>query len=181
MKTSLILAAALAAFTLTAQPAPEKRTFSQTMDRSFTGVEREFVPAVEALPEAQFSFAPTQGEFKGVRTFASQAKHVAAVNCMVAAAMLGDKAPADEGEDGPKAMVAKAEVVAYVKGSFEYGHKALAAITEANALEPVRSPFGKGTMSRLALANILLGHTFDHYGQMVVYLRMNGIVPPASR
>ncbi len=181
-RSTAFLAASLAVASLCAQ-APEKRTISQTMERSFTGVEKEFVPAVEAMGEPQFAFAPTQGEFKGVRTFATQAKHVAAVNYMVAAAMLGEKSPVDlgEGDDGPATVKSKADVVTFVKGSFTYAHKALAAITDQNALEPIKSPWGSGMTSRLALANILLGHAFDHYGQMVVYLRMNGIVPPASR
>lgn len=180
-RTSAIAAAFLAAAVLTAQ-APVKRTLAQTLERTFTGVEGEFVPAVEAMPEAQFAFAPTQGEFKGVRTFAAQAKHVAAVNYQVAAAILGEKVPAEAAEDdGPAAMTAKGEIVGFVKGSFTYAHKALGTLTDQNALEPIKSPWGSGTTSRLALSGILLGHVFDHYGQMVVYLRMNGIVPPASR
>jgi uncharacterized damage-inducible protein DinB len=178
-RIAFVLAASLAAATLSAQ---EHKTLAQTMDASLSGAEKELVPAVEAMPDAQFIFAPTQGKFEGVRTFAKQAKHVAAVNYMVAAAILGEKAPAEVGEgDGPAAMEAKAEVVAYLKNSYTYAHKALSTLTEKNALEGVKAPFGSEKMSRLTLANILLGHTFDHYGQIVVYLRMNGIVPPASR
>src|SRR5215470_4336124 len=62
---------------------PESRTVAQVLDRGVTGVENEFVPAVGAMPEDKFSFAPSSGEFKGVRTFAQQVKHVAAVNYMV--------------------------------------------------------------------------------------------------
>lgn len=182
MNPTRILAAALFAATALVAQAPGKATLAQTMDHSFAGVEQEFVPAVEAMPEAQFAFAPSAGEFKGVRTFALQAKHVAAVNYVVAAAILGEKPPADAAEDdGPATLTDKAGIVTFVKGSFTYAHKALATLTEQNLLEPVRAPWGTGTMTRLALANILLGHAFDHYGQMVVYLRMNGIVPPASR
>jgi len=181
-RISVILAASLAALTLTAQPAPERKTLSQSMDRAFGQAEKEFVPAVEALPEAKFGFVPTKGQFKGVRSFGAQAKHVAAVNYLLGAAILGEKPPAEVGEgDGPATMKTKAEVVAYVKGSYEYAHKALASLTDANALEPLKSPFGNGMTNRVELSNILLGHTFDHYGQIVVYLRMNGIVPPASR
>jgi uncharacterized damage-inducible protein DinB len=176
-RTSIFLVAALAA-TLSAQ---EKPTIARSLDASLGQAEKELVPAVEAMPEATFGFVPSQGEFKGVRTFAQQAKHVAAVNYQVAAVMLGEKAPVDTGgESGPEALKTKAEVVKFVKDSYAYAHKALNAMNEQNALEPLKAPWGSST-TRFALASILLGHTFDHYGQMVVYLRMNGIVPPASR
>ncbi|MGA7751447.1 MAG: DinB family protein, partial [Candidatus Sulfotelmatobacter sp.] len=60
-------------------------------------------------------------------------------------------------------------------------HKAIATINESNVMGTVKSPFGEGSVSRLGLAMSVSSHGFDHYGQMVVYLRMNGIVPPASR
>jgi uncharacterized damage-inducible protein DinB len=177
-RTSIFLAAALAV-TVSAQ---EKATIARSLDVSFGRAEQELVPAVEAMPDAKFDFVPSTGEFKGVRTFAQQAKHVAAVNFQVAATMLGEKPPADlGGENGPETLKAKADVVKFVKDSYVYAHRALNAMNDQNALEPIKSPWGSGTTTRFALATILLGHTFDHYGQMVVYLRMNGIVPPASR
>ena len=151
------------------------------MDRSLSGVEKEFVSAAEAMPEDKFSFAPTTGEFKGVRTFAQQVKHVAAVNYMVFAAMLGEKAPDTGGENGPDSIKTKAEILKYLKESFILGHRAMAGMTPDNLVEPIANPFGPRPVTRLALGNSIVGHCFDHYGQMVVYLRMNGIVPPASR
>ncbi len=160
----------------------EPRTVAQIMDRSVKGVEGEFVPAAEAMPEDKFSYAPTNGEFKGVRTFAQQVKHVAAVNYLVAASILGEKSPVDTGgENGPDSVKSKAEVVQFLKDSFAYVHKAVSAITEKNQAEPIKSPFGQGMTTRLGMATLIVGHCFDHYGQMVVYLRSNGIVPPASR
>ena len=159
-----------------------KTTVSQVMDRGVTGVEKEFVPAAEAMPEDKFAFAPTSGEFKGVRTFAQQVKHVAAVNYLVAASILGEKPPIDLGdENGPPTVKTKADAVKFLNDSFAYVHKAVASLTEANMLEPIKSPFGEGKTTRLAMATLIVGHCFDHYGQMVEYLRMNGIVPPASR
>src|SRR5208337_1187497 len=124
-------------------------------------------------------FAPSNGEFKGVRTYAEQIKHVAAVNYFFGAAILGDKVPDDE--TGPAAVKTKAEIINYLKESFVYVHKAIQTINEKNLVEPVKSPFGEGTVTRLGLATSVGSHCFDHYGQMVEYLRMNGIVPPASR
>jgi uncharacterized damage-inducible protein DinB len=162
------------------QEAP--RSVSEVMDRAVKSVEGEFVPAAEAMPEDKYSYAPTGGEFKGVRTFAQQAKHVAAVNYLVASAMLGEKPPVDPGgESGPDSIKSKAEIVKFLKGSFEYVHKAAGAINPNNQVEPIKNPFGEGTATRLGMATLIVGHCFDHYGQMVVYLRSNGIIPPASR
>lgn len=164
-----------------AKPA-EPRTVSQVLDRSVTNVENEFVPAADAMPEDKYSFAPTAGEFKGVRTFEQQVKHVAAVNYILAAGILGEKPPVDTGEEsGPASVKSKADIMKYLKDSFVYLHKAIGSINEKNQVAAVKSPFGEGNATRLALATGAVGHCFDHYGQMVVYLRMNGIIPPASR
>ena len=165
----------------TAKPA-EPRTVSQVLDRSVANVENEFVPAADAMPEDKYSFAPTNGEFKGVRTFGDQVKHVAAVNYILAAAALGEKPPVDTGEEsGPASVKTKADIMKYLKDSFEYLHKAAVSVNYKNLVAPVKSPFGEGNATRLALATGAVSHCFDHYGQMVEYLRMNGIIPPASR
>jgi uncharacterized damage-inducible protein DinB len=165
-----------------AKPANETRTVTSILDNSLTSVESEFAPAAEAMPEDKYGFVPSNGEFKGVRSFAQQVKHVAAVNFLIAAALLEEKPPVETGgESGPDALKTKAEIVKYLKDSFTYAHKAFATISEKNAGGSVQSPFGDGTASRLGLATIIVGHCFDHYGQMVVYLRTNGVIPPASR
>jgi uncharacterized damage-inducible protein DinB len=159
----------------------EHRTVAQVLDRTVMNVEHEFVPAAEAMPEDRFGFAPSNGEFKGVRNFADQIKHVAAVNYIFGAAILGEKVPVDVGdESGPASVKTKAQIVDYLKASFVYVHKAVQTINEKNLVEPIKSPFGEGTVTRLGLATSVSAHCFDHYGQMVEYLRMNGIVPPAS-
>jgi uncharacterized damage-inducible protein DinB len=160
----------------------EHRTVTQVLDRSVSNVEHEFVPAADAMPEDKFDFAPTNGEFKGVRTFAQQIKHVAAVNYIFGAAILSERVPVDVGdESGPASLKTKAEILAYLKDSFAYVHKAIQTINDKNLVEPLKSPFGEGTVTRLGLATSVSSHCFDHYGQMVEYLRMNGIIPPASR
>lgn len=160
----------------------EHRSIAQVLDHSIAGVESEFVPAAEAMPEDKYSFAPTNGEFKGVRTFAQQAKHVAAVNYLVGAAILEEKPPVElGGENGPDSVKTKADTVKFLKDSFTYVHRAIATINDGNLLKPIKSPFGEGMVTRLGMATLIVGHCFDHYGQMVEYLRMNSIVPPASR
>jgi hypothetical protein len=161
---------------------PEYHTIAQVLDHSVAGVESEFASAAGAMPEDKFSFAPTNGEFKGVRTFAQQVKHVAAINYMVGAAILAEKPPIElGGEDGPESVKTKAEIEAFLKGSFAYLHKAVGTINDGNLLSPIKSPFSQSMVTRLGMATLIVGHCFDHYGQMVEYLRMNGIIPPASR
>ncbi|HWZ81162.1 MAG TPA: DinB family protein [Terriglobales bacterium] len=181
-KSALMLAVVLAWCSLgSAQASDAKKTIMGELDGSVKMIEGELVPAVEAMPEDKFVFAPTGGEFKGVRTFAQQAKHVAAVNYIIASAILGEKPPVDTGgEKGPDSITSKADVVKFLKDSYAYAHKAVASITDGNAVASVPSPFG-GTTTRLGLGTAFAWHGFDHYGQMVEYLRMNGIVPPASR
>ena len=171
-----------AAHAQAAEPKPEHRTVTELLQRSITNMQHEFVPAAEAMPEDKYGFAPTNGQFKGVRTFAQQIKHVAAVNYELGAALLEQKSPVDIGdESGPASITSKADVLKYLKDSFDYVHKAIATINESNLAGTVRSPFGEGAVSRLGLAMAVASHGYDHYGQMVEYLRMNGIIPPASR
>jgi len=184
-----VCAFAFAVFALGQSSTPPKpknkethRTVSEVLDATIRNLERDFVPAAEAMPEEKFGFAPTNGEFKGVRTFAEQIKHVAAVNYEIGAAILQEKPPVEiNGESGPASITGKDEVLTYLKDSFKYVHKAIASVNENNLVEPMKSPFGEGTVSRLALVTEISSHGFDHYGQMVEYLRMNGIIPPASR
>src|ERR1700691_4008142 len=182
--TAVLLATlALCGGALAQTPTPtkdEKKTITQVVDSSTKRIEHDFVPAAEAMPEDKYGFAPTNGEFKGVRTFAQQVKHVAAVNYICASAILGEKPPVDlGGENGPDSIKTKAEIVKFIKDSYAYAHKAAATVTAENATGEVQTPFGKFT--RMGMAMLVTAHSFDHYGQMVEYLRMNGIVPPASR
>src|SRR5579864_1816516 len=165
-----------------AKPKEVHRTVTEVLDHTVSNLEREFVPAAEAMPEDKFNFAPTNGEFKGARTFAQQIKHVAAVNYELGAALLEQKSPVDvSDEEGPASMTTKADIMKFLKDSFTYVHKAIATINENNLVGTVKSPFGEARVSRLGLAADVGSHGEDHYGQMAVYLRMNGIVPPASR
>lgn len=145
--------------------------------------ESEVVGLAEAMPADKYDFAPTQGEFKNVRTFGQQMMHIAAVNYMVASAALGVPNPSEagKGENGPATIQGKDAVVQYLKDSYAYAHKAAVSITAANSLDLVKSPFGEGKAPRMSMPSVVAWHSFDHYGQAVVYARMNGIVPPASR
>ena len=167
---------------LWAQPAPTM-TVARLYDSQLKTTEGEVVSLAEAMPESKFGFRPTNGEFAKVRTFAEQIKHIAAVNYLVAGAVLGEKPPVNlgAGENGPDDVKSKDAVVKFLKDSFAYAHKAMLSLTDKNQLDMIKGPFGDQKSARGGLANVAVWHPFDHYGQMVVYARMNGVVPPASR
>jgi uncharacterized damage-inducible protein DinB len=161
-------------------------TIASAIDREISVVEKEVVEAAEAMPEDKFDFSPEKlnlsgSDYKGVRTFAQQVKHVAASNYLIWSPITGEKPPdtVNDGK-GPDNMKAKAEIIKYLKDSFAFGHKSVATLNSSNLVEPISSGSGRPT-TRLFLATFAAAHAFDHYGQMVEYLRMNGIIPPASR
>lgn len=166
-----------------AQPSPAAPTLASTVDRQISGVEKEVVEAAEAMPEDKFNFSPESlnipgDDYKGVRTFAQQVKHIAASNYAIWSPLTSDKFPKDfMGGNGPENLKSKADILKFLKDSFALGHKVAATLTPENMLQPP----GHSKSPRLFLATFAVAHAFDHYGQMVEYLRMNGIVPPASR
>ena len=201
IKTFLLLTAALlslaaaSAYAQTAKSSPAAGTsaslstaptIASAIDREITIVEKELIEAAEAMPEDKFDFSPDKlnlpgSDYKGVRTFGEQLKHIAASNYLIWSPITGQKPPdtVNDGK-GPDNMKAKAEIIKFVKDSFAFGHKSVATLNSSNLVEPITSSSGRPT-TRLFLAAFAAAHCFDHYGQMIEYLRMNGIVPPASR
>jgi uncharacterized damage-inducible protein DinB len=193
---SALVCFAVGAFAQTATPAATPNaqakktvppTIASAIDQQVSILEREFVSAAEAMPDDKFNFAPgslniASSEYKGVKTFAEEVRHVAATNYLLWGAITGDKSPIESKEDnGPSSLTSKADIVKYLKDSFALGHKAAKSITAESAVAQVPSPFGQGQTTKLFCATFAVAHAFDHYGQMVEYLRMNGIIPPASR
>ena len=166
-----------------APPSQPPPTIASIVDREISTIEKQVVEAAEAMPEDKFNFSPESlnipgGEYKGVRTFAVQVKHVATSNYFIWSPLTGDKVPEGlKDGNGPENLKTKANIIRFLKDSFALGHQAAATLTTENMLqapEHSKSP-------RLYLATFAVAHAYDHYGQMVEYLRMNGIVPPASR
>ena len=185
-----LLCMAAAAPTLRAQGAstpqqPQQApTVTSVLNTLYTVVEQQVVSAAEAMPEDKYGFAPTSGEFKGVRTFAEEVKHIGFANHLFFGPLMGetiDTKNIQQESNGPAELKSKAEIVQYLKDSFALGHKAIATITSENEVTPLAKPALPFLSTRLAIANIGSFHPMDHYGQMVEYLRMNNIVPPASR
>jgi len=157
----------------------EKRSLAKELDVWVSKTEQHLVAAAEAMPEEKYGFAPTGGEFSGVRTFGEQVKHLAAANYILASAALGQKPPnGEQGESAPDFLKSNADIMNYLRGSFAYLHRAAAAVSENNETETIEAFDGR-TLPGLVVD--ALCHSWNHYGQMIEYLRINAIVPPASR
>jgi hypothetical protein len=171
---------AAAASTPQAQPLP---TLASMVDGQISSIEKQILEVAEAMPEDKYNFSPETlnipgDDYKGVRTFAVQLKHVAASNYFIWSPLTGDKIPESiKDGNGPADLKTKADIIKFVKESFALGHKAAATLTPENMSQTPEH----GRSPRLRLATFGVAHAYDHYGQMVEYLRMNGIVPPASR
>lgn len=158
-------------------------TVASTVDRDISAVEKLVAEAAEAMPEEKFNFSPENlnlsgSEYKGVRTFAMEVKHIATSNWFIWSALTGEKLPEGLNDgNGPAGLKSKPEIIKFLKDSFALGHRAAATLTTENMLQTIRN----GQTTRLSRATFGVAHAYDHYGQMVEYLRMNGIVPPASR
>jgi hypothetical protein len=166
-----------------AQPSPPALTIASTVDRQVSAIEKQIVDAAEAMPEDKFNFSPETlsipgDDYKGVRTFALQVKHVAASNYFLWSHLTGDKLPEGlKDGNGPENVKTKADIIQFLKDSFAMGHRAAGTLTSENMLQTAEG----SKSSRIYLATFAVAHAYDHYGQMVEYLRMNGIVPLASR
>lgn len=160
-------------------PAPAApKTVTEVFAKSVSGPERATLTLAEKMPESRYDFAPSKGEFKGVRTFAQLAKHIAVDNYLSGAALLGEKPPIEPGayENGPDSVRTKTEVLKFLRDSFIYLHKGVSTVNEKNLMEEVDYP-GGGRVCRLSVVTAAISHPWDIYGQMIEYLRMNGIDP----
>jgi len=159
-----------------------QQTLSQVFDGQVSTIEREVLGLAQKMPADRYNFAPAtgtppNGTFDGVRTFALQVRHIATVMYQLSSAILGEKAPVDIGptDNGPDSLQTKDQIIAYFQSSIAFAHKAMGSITAENALQPM-SPVD-GNRTRAAAAAFMGLHSYDHYGQMVVYARLNGVTP----
>ena len=160
-----------------ASPDQTAPSIASVVDHSVSSIEKRVVGAAEAMPEEKYGFVPTNGEFKGVMSFGDQIKHVADDNYGGYAFVLGEKPPPNSDATH---ITSKADILTYLRASFAFAHRAAAALTVENVVAP--APLSDGRpYTRLAAVIEELGHAENHYGQIVEYLRMNGIIPPASR
>lgn len=175
---------------------PSKTTAKTTPKRSFAGdvprsmaasvsetlefIEGSFLGVAEAMPAQKYDFVPQNGNFDGVRTFGEQVKHVACAQFAFFNEFEGKQPPADCEKGGHMPARSKAELIRYLKDSFDYSNRVLAGLTPANALDRVEGRYG-GPNTKLGISVVSVWHITDHYGQLVEYLRMNGMVPPLTQ
>jgi uncharacterized damage-inducible protein DinB len=168
--------------------ASEPPTIASVLDRQLSGIERNIMGAAQAVSADKYDFSPATanipGDFKTpspVRTFGEQLKHIGDALESYGAGILGEKRAESADENGPKNVKTKDDVINYLKAAFAKGHSAIKTINQQNVVEEIQSPFGNNKVTRLALAVSMVGHSNNHYGQIIEYLRMNGMVPPESQ
>ena len=144
-------------------------------------ITKDLVSLAEAMPADRYEFRPTAGAFTDVRTFGEQVKHAATMIFMTAAIVLQEKSPYGPGanDNGPATVQGKQQILEYLKASLAYARKAMASLSVKNHLDPLKTYFG--SQPRIEVASGIVYHSYNHYGQMVIYARMNGVAPPSSQ
>lgn len=132
------------------------------------------------MPENKYGYIPTSGNFRDARSFGEQVKHVACANVAFFNEIEGKTPPEHCEKGGPAPAKTKAELLKYLRDSFDYGNKVLQTIDAKSALDRVDGPYA-GPNTKLGIAVAAVWHIADHYGQIVEYLRLNGIVPPGTQ
>ena len=156
------------------------KSIAESVKSTLEFVEGDFLGVAEAMPESKYSFVPAAGNFDGVRTFAEQVKHVACAQFAFFNEFEGKQPPADCEKGGHDPARTKAELIQYLKASFDYSNRVLGTLTAKNALDRVQGRYA-GPNTRLGISVVAVWHITDHYGQLVEYLRMNGMVPPMTQ
>jgi uncharacterized damage-inducible protein DinB len=166
------------------KPAAKSDDIPKSIAESISGtlqfVEGNFIGVAEAMPEDKYSFIPTTGNFEGVRSFGEQVKHVACAQFAFFNEFEGKKPPDDCEKGGHNPAKTKAELIKYLKDSFDYSNGVLATLTATNALDRVEGRYA-GPNTKLGISVVAVWHITDHYGQLVEYLRLNGIVLPFTQ
>jgi len=179
--TTVLLTTACMPLTMTAQAAAMPDPLSQSFDKVLSQFELQFVAVSKAMPSEKYDFSPATlglegADYKGVRTFAAEVKHVAEMNFVIYNVMSGLKPDMDM--DSIKDLKSKDEIISALTRSFAYGHRALLTLNAGNSSELPPDSHG---MTKAGIAVYVMVHDADHYGQLSEYLRMNGIVPPQSQ
>ena len=156
------------------------KSVAESVSGTLEFAEGNFLAIADAMPEDKYSFIPTGGKFDGVRSFGEQVKHVACAQFGFFNEFEGKKPPDDCEKGGHDPAKTKAELIKYLKDSFDYSNRVLGTLTATNALARVEGRYA-GPNTKLGISVISVWHITDHYGQLVEYLRLNGIVPPMTQ
>lgn len=156
------------------------KSIAESVSDTLRFAEGNLLGVAEAMPKDKYSFIPTNGSFQGVRSFGEQIKHIACAQFAFFDEFEGNKPPDDCEKGGHDPARSKSELITYLKNSFDYGNRVLAKLTAKNALDPTEGRYA-GPNTKLGISVVAVWHLTDHYGQLVEYLRMNGIVPPQTQ
>jgi uncharacterized damage-inducible protein DinB len=156
------------------------KSIAESVSGTLEFAEGNFLGVAEAMPDDKYFFIPTAGKFDGVRSFGEQVKHVACAQFAFFNEFEGRKPPDDCEKGGHDPAKTKAELIKYLKDSFDYSNGVLATLTAKNALDRVEGRYA-GPNTKLGISVVAVWHITDHYGQLVEYLRLNGIVPPMTQ
>ncbi|MBS1565365.1 MAG: DinB family protein [Bacteroidetes bacterium] len=161
-----------------------QQSITTAIERQFNKIENDILTSAQAMPEDRFDFTPESlhiknSDFKGARSFGGQIMHLATDNILIWSAITGDSVRSDITDvNGPGNITTKKDIIDYLKSSFAIGRKAISTLTTQNAMDPI--DFRGRKLPKLDLAFYALTHANEHYGQMAVYLRMCGIIPPPT-
>jgi len=157
----------------TLRPAAQSITIQSDILKDWTNMKETMTKIADAMPEDKFGYKPTPAQ----RSFGEQILHVAEANVGLMKT-LGGKTAAPTID---KTATSKAAIVKALADSYDYGTAVIKEQTDQSMAEAVQGPSFIGTATRARLVWVTIGHAWDEYGAMTVYLRLNGIVPPASR
>src|SRR5579859_7861532 len=163
-----------------AQPDDTPKSIAESISGTLQFAEGNFLGLAEAMPEDKYSYIPTVGKFDDARSFGEQVKHVACAQFAFFNEFEGKKPPEDCEKGGHDPAKTKPELIKYLRDSFDYSNRVLATLTAKNALERVQGRYAAPN-TKLGISVVAVWHITDHYGQMVEYLRMNGLVPPMTQ
>lgn len=155
-------------------------TISDSVAEWLKFAEGNFLGLAEAMPEDKYGFIPNSGKFDDARSFGEQVKHVACAQFAFSNEFEGKTPPDDCERGGHDPAKSKAELIKYLKDSFDYSNRVLDTLTKENALDRVEGRYAAPN-TKLGISVAAVWHITDHYGQLVEYLRMNGIVPPMTQ
>jgi uncharacterized damage-inducible protein DinB len=172
MKKVLLLTAAAVLSTTGVSAQSGANPLSSGAKGLYTQVKNNVLKAAEEMPEQNYSFKPVST----VRSFGQLVAHEADGQYEFCSAVANDgkKAPDVEGS-----KTTKADLIEALKTAFAYCDASYNKMTDATGAETVK--FFNGKQAKLAILNFNTAHTFEHYGNMVTYLRMKGLVPPSSQ
>lgn len=166
----------LAVLVVTAATAAAQNPVSDAVRANWNSVKKNIKESAELMPEEHYSFKPTSD----VRSVADLLTHVAGASYVFCGSARNEKAPYEEGSFEGK-LKTKTEIVKATNDAIAYCDAAFAALTDKNAGEAVHAAFGNGQTTRIASLLGQIGHDDEHYGNLVTYYRLKGLVPPSSR